>query len=291
MTPSVLSSDFSNLFAHIAENSGRHSRDSDWYKELSQLISERFLPSLTGAMQAGRPFKLGEIGVLNFPWVSFGSIDSSHLFGLDELILFSFYWSNRSRFTQFLDLGANVGLHSLVALKLGWSVTSVEPDPVHFEFLERILEESGIANYNLVKGAATVSSGSQTFLRVEGNTTGSHLKGAKKNPYGPLTEFEVEGYPVTKLVVGKDLVKMDVEGLEGDLMESLFSEGYQGFDVFLEIGSASAAQELWETAKEAGVNVFTQKTNWCIATDQAELPCHHSEGSAFISRSEAMTWA
>jgi FkbM family methyltransferase len=290
MTTATLSSDFSNLLTYIAGHSESHGYQSGWYQELSQLTLEGFLPKASEAMHESRSFDLGEIKALNFPWVSFGSINSGHLFGLDEIILFSFYWSNRTRYSQFLDLGANIGLHSAVALKLGLNVTSVEPDPEHVKLLKTNLEATEMPAYRVIEGAATVSSGPLTFTRVEGNTTGSHVKGAKKNPYGVLTEFEVEGYPVTELVAGKDLVKMDVEGLEADLLESLFSSGFQGYDVVAEIGSESSAERIWHTARAAEVNVFSQKANWSVARNQTDLPHHHTQGSVFLSRSESMAW-
>ena len=290
MTGATLSSDFSNLLAHIAEHPDSHGHESRWYQELSQLTLESLIPRVSEAMRESRSFNLGEIEALNLPWVTFGSINSGHLFGLDEIILFSFYWSNRTRYSQFLDLGANIGLHSAIALKLGFSVTSVEPDPEHVKLLKTNLEATEMANFKVIEGAATVSPGRLTFTRVEGNTTGSHIKGAKKNPYGELTEFEVEGYAVTELVGGKDLVKMDVEGLEADLLESLFASGFQGYDVVAEIGSESAAERIWQSARATEVNVFSQKANWSVARNQADLPHHHSQGSVFLSRSETMGW-
>lgn len=290
MTTATLFSDFSNLLSYIAVHSESHGCQSRWYQELSQLTLEGFLPKASEAMHESRSFNLGEIKALNFPWVSFGSINSGHLFGLDEIILFSFYWCNRTRYRQYLDLGANIGLHSAIALKLGLNVTSVEPDPEHVKLLKTTLEATEMPAYKVIEGAATVSSGPVRFTRVEGNTTGSHIKGAKNNPYGELTEFEVRGYPVTELVAGKDLVKMDVEGLEADLLESLFFSGFQGYDVVAEIGSESSAERIWQSASAAGVNVFSQKVNWSVARNQIDLPHHHTQGSVFLSRSGTMEW-
>jgi len=289
-TPAVLDLDFDNLLTYIAENSDNHDHQSSWYQEVSRLIMERLIPKVSKAMQENQPFNLGEIQSLSFPWVSFGSINSGHLFGLDELVLFAFYWSNRTRYAHFLDLGANIGLHSAIALKLGLTVTSVEPDPNHVEILRTNLEATELPHFEIIEGAATVVPGRLTFTRVEGNTTGSHVKGVKKNPYGDLTEFEVEGFSVNELVTGKDLVKMDVEGLEADLLDSLFTAGFQGYDVVAEVGSRSAAERIWKSAKAGQINVFSQKTNWSIARNETELPHHHTQGSVFLSRSETMEW-
>ena len=60
-----------------------------------------------------------------------GSINSLDLFGLDELLLLSRYWRNRERYHDAVDLGADVGLHSILLGKIGMSVTRAEPYPIH----------------------------------------------------------------------------------------------------------------------------------------------------------------
>lgn len=290
MPPDSLAPDFHNLLTYVAEHWESHGRETGWYKEISRSIQEDFIPGAADAMRENRQFDLGEVKALTFPWVSFGSINSEHLFGLNEIILFSFYWSNRENYRSFLDLGANIGLHSVIALKLGLEVTAVEPDPNHLNFLHANLESTKVPNYRVVEGAATVKPGRVSFTRVEGNTTGSHISGAKQNPYGDLTKFEVDGFPVTELVDGKDLVKMDVEGLEADLLQSLLSSGFKGYDVVAEIGSESSAHRIWQSAKASEVNIFSQKVGWSIAEDKSELPHHHSEGSVLLSHRDEVYW-
>ena len=56
----------------------------------------------------------GKFGSLNFPYFEMGAINSTHLFGFDELILFSFYHQNRNNYKKVADLGANIGLHSII---------------------------------------------------------------------------------------------------------------------------------------------------------------------------------
>lgn len=290
MTTSALSSDFNNLLEYVAGNSQNHDHRSTWYEATSHLISEGFLPDAIASMKSLRPFNLGEVKALTFPWTSFGAVNSSHLFGLDEIILFAFYWANQSRYKNFLDLGANVGLHSMVALELGMDVVSVEPDPEHLQLLENNLRQTSSDRFQIMRGAATVSRQRVMFTRVEGNTTGSHVKGAKQDPYGDLTDFEVEGYPIAYLVEGRDLIKMDVEGLEADLLEPLFDSGFRGFEVVAEIGSPESASRIWRTSRLSGVNIFCQKTGWSIAEKESDLPQHHTEGSVFLSKDDSMQW-
>ena len=68
---------------------------------------------------------------MRFSYFEMGAINSLDLFGLDELIIFSFYWQNRNIYTSVADIGANIGLHSVILGHMGYSVTSFEPDPIH----------------------------------------------------------------------------------------------------------------------------------------------------------------
>ena len=63
-----------------------------------------------------------------------GNIDTTHLFGIDEIIIFSFYYLlKKKKFKSAADLGANIGLHSIVLSKLGYNVKSYEPDTQHYK--------------------------------------------------------------------------------------------------------------------------------------------------------------
>ena len=126
----------------------------------------------------------GEFGPLNFPYVKMGNIDSLHLFGDTELMLFALYLHNRNRWRNVLDVGANLGLHSILMAKLGWVVRAFEPDFEHFERLQRNLEANGCKTVMTQMAAVHTADGTADFIRVLNNLTGSHLEGYK-NSYGP----------------------------------------------------------------------------------------------------------
>src|SRR5512139_1537748 len=79
--------------------------------------------------------QFGYFGYLEFPYVKMGRIDSLDLFGVTELIIMAFYWENRYRYKRVLDIGANLGLHSILMDKLGWEVKAYEPDFQHYGYL------------------------------------------------------------------------------------------------------------------------------------------------------------
>ena len=64
-----------------------------------------------------------------------GAIDSLDLFGLDEMIIFSYYYNNRNRYNKVVDVGANIGLYSIYAAKTkNCNVFSFEPSFLNLEF-------------------------------------------------------------------------------------------------------------------------------------------------------------
>ena len=112
-----------------------------------------------------------------------GNINSSHLFGLDEMIIFAFYVRNKNRYRRAADIGANIGLHSIVMAKLGLEVDAYEPDPVTYSQLVKNLLLNSVSEKVLTtQKAVSISRGKVNFTRAIGNTTGSHISGAKDDP-------------------------------------------------------------------------------------------------------------
>ena len=202
---------------------------------------------------------LPPFGPLKFPYFKMGVTDSLNLFDLDELIIFSFYWANRGKYRQVLDIGANIGLHSIILSKCGFKVRAYEPDPVHFELLRRNLELNGCARATAFNEAVSDKAGTAEFIRVLGNTTGSHIAGAKPSPYGELERFTVPTEDIRQLLAWPDLIKMDVEGHEKELLLATNRENWRGRDALVEIGSELNADAVWKHMAEEGVNLFHKK--------------------------------
>lgn len=229
----------------------------------------------------------GEFGRITLPYFKMGNIDSVDLWGLNELIIFAFYLKNRARYKKVLDLGANIGLHSILMARLGWTVRSYEPDLSHFRQLciNQHLNELVNADVCAYRKAVWTENGTKSFTRVLGNTTGSHLTGMKAAPYGGLERFDVETVKFADILDGIDFIKMDVEGAEADLITSLPRTWWRNLDCLLEIGSPEAASRIWDYFEdEDQVYLFSQKIGWKIAKKLEDLPSHHSHGSLFISR-------
>ena len=279
------------LFDHIADAHLDHARTTAWWKAKDeQLISCR--EELRCDLEERNGTVVGPLGFVRFSHVSMGAISSLDLFGLDELIIFSFYWRNRHRYANVIDMGANIGLHSVVlALGGGSVVTAYEPDPKHVAFLRTHLQENGVEDLVTVRQAAVSrESGRLEFVRVLGNTTGSHLAGAKKDPYGELEVFEVDTVGVSDAVANATLVKMDVEGLESELLTALPIERFSALDLICEVGTAANAETVWHHFVSTDVNLFSQKRGWARVESIDDLPVSYKEGSLFISMRDSMPW-
>ncbi|MEA1960386.1 MAG: FkbM family methyltransferase [Bacillota bacterium] len=229
-------------------------------------------------------------GELIFPYHKMGTVDSLNLFDLDELIIFSFYWKNRNRYKKVLDIGANLGLHSILIKKCGYEVSCYEPDPTHFNVLEKNFNLNNITDINKFNKAVSSKSGEMEFVRVLGNTTGSHLAGSKANPYGELEKFFVEVVEIRSLLKDVDLVKMDVEGHEKEVLLCTKTDDWTNTDALIEIENTNNAQAIYKHFRGMELRLFAQKINWKEVKKVEDMPTSYREGTLFVSCKKEMPW-
>ena len=233
---------------------------------------------------------LKPFGPLIFPYHNMGNIDSINLFDLDELIIFSFYWANRNNYRNVLDAGANLGLHSVLLDKCGFKVRCFEPDPTHFKILKENLADNNCGNVAPNNEAVSTHEGESEFVRVLGNTTGSHLAGCKKDPYGDLERIKVKLADIQPHLEWADLVKMDIEGHEKEVLLATSRELWETTDALVEIQDQGNAEEVFKFFNDIQVNLFPQKINWKQARTIEDIPANCREGTLFISCKEKMVW-
>lgn len=277
------------LIQSLIENPSQHSRDNSFYKtheqELLNMLENSDLNSSKSGHESFEPF-----GDLHFPYREMGAINTIHLFGLDELIIFSYYWANKSRYKNVADLGANIGLHSLIMDRCGFSINSFEPDPIHVDVFQENIVNNKSVNITINQKAISDKSGTMDFIRVLGNTTGSHLAGAKEDPYGELETFSVETSDINAVLLNNDFVKMDIEGQEATAILSTKKDTWANVEMILEVGTEKNAKIIFEYLNEINVNMFSQKTGWNKVSNLAEIPTSYKEGSLFLSVADEMSW-
>lgn len=285
----MLTNHLPNLFRFLATYPEFHSRDTPFYKFVSEVMRAAFFEARI-LFEAGEEVQVGEIGRIRLPYEKMGAVDSLDLFGLDELLIFAFYFKNKHRYRRVADIGANLGLHSIILAKCGFEVESYEPDPVHFEKLKRNLVLNGVTTCNPNQQAVSERDGVMEFVRVLGNTTSSHLAGAKLSPYGDLERFEVPVVNIQSIVDRVSLLKIDAEGHEAVLLDAISDASWLHVDAFVEIGTSDNARSVFSRFRGKDVRVFAQKIGWKEVVEFSEMPLSYKEGSVFISTKPVMPW-
>ena len=224
----------------------------------------------------------GPFGRLDFPYHRMGHIDSLDLFGPTELMIFALYWHNRKRWKKVLDIGANIGLHSILLAKCNYDVIAYEPDPEHYSLLEsNILNNNVQSRITTAQAAVHTSAGTAAFVRVLNNLTGNHLAGYK-NSYGPRQEIEVKTVDCRSLWKWADFAKLDCEGNEAELVKTLTVSDMGHLSLVLEVRNFENAQTIFWHFKELGVPMWSQKIDWCRVERVEDVPRMNREGSLFI---------
>ncbi|SDT94654.1 methyltransferase, FkbM family [Verrucomicrobium sp. GAS474] len=232
----------------------------------------------------------GPFGEIFLPYFKMGAIDTVDLFGLDELIIFAYYWANRARYKKALDIGANMGLHSILLDRCGIATTAFEPDPIHFKKLISNLKLNQATQVTPIEKAISTQSGETEFIRVKGNTTSSHIAGAKENPYGELDRFPVKIEAIAAIIEGIDLIKMDAEGHEKEILLGIPPAAWDRLDALVEINDVANAHAVFDHFQRLGVHLFAQKLNWAPVTTAAEMPIGHRGGTLCITRKPHLNW-
>jgi len=280
----------SDLIEELPTRPVEHARNSETYVAWEGALRAAMKSSrFTHVDHASEP--LGPFGEVTLPYYRMGAVDTLDLFGLDELIIFSYYWANRNRYRRAADIGANLGLHSILMGKCGWSVKAYEPDPVHAALLRRNLEINRSHSVELIEAAVSDQAGTVEFVRVLGNTTSSHLAGAKPNAYGQLERFPVRVESIASILPAVDFVKMDAEGQERIIILGTTEEHWRTADMMVEVGTAENAADIFRHLRALGLHAFAQKLGWSEVVSAADMPSSYKEGSLFITRNSRMNWS
>lgn len=280
---------FSSLFEMLKETKSFHAHAKPFHTFNSEVCSTLIEQSGFSSIEP-IAVDFGPFGHLIFPYYSMGNIDSLKLFGLDELILFSFYHANRNRYKYAADMGANIGLHGILMSRLGWDVTAFEPDPIHVAKINQHAELNSVSTIKIRENAVSNESASLVFTRLKGNRTGSHLKGKKSNVYGDTDEFEVQCVALTDVMSQFEFIKMDIEGAEADAICSTAKNHWNNTDVMLEVGSEVNALRIFQHIQKLELHAFSQKNGWNRVANIIDMPSSYKEGSLFVSRVKNINW-
>lgn len=203
-----------------------------------------------------------------------GAVSSDDL--LKETVIFDFYERNAKRYKKALDVGANIGIHSILMARCGWEVKAFEPDPQHFTQLKRNLKRSSVT-VEAFEAAVSTQDGEAQFVRVLGNTTANHIYGSRSF-YGPMEIITVKTVDCRPLFDWADFAKIDCEGHEAEILLHLQKIP----DILVEIGNPENARRIFEHFTGLLIPIWSQKTNWQQVRTLDQMPTHYKEGSLFV---------
>lgn len=196
-----------------------HIKSKKIYKNLEILFKKNFENHLK---KKHSNLSIETIGNFKLNFFKMGKINSFHLLGLDEIIIFLFYRKLRKlKYTKFADLGANIGMHSIILGLLGAKVKAFEPDPNHANQYLKNIKINKLKNIKLYQSAVDIKEGNTKFTKIINNTTGSFIGDAKNKTYGPVEQFTVNTINFTDILKWAQVIKMDVEGMEAKLIRQL----------------------------------------------------------------------
>ena len=221
---------------------------------------------------------------IKYPVHKFGNTNFIDCINSGELDSFNFYKKNKIYYKKVLDLGANVGLHTIVLSKLGFDVTAYEPEKIHFKLLKDNCKLNKV-KCKIINKAVYNKNGSIKMIKIHNHTPASHIAGEKKNPYGKLSTFTMKTVNFKNLINKFDLIKVDIEGAEKKIIEATSVKDWQKTDAIIEIHSKDNASFIWNKFKNTNINFYSQKTRKRI-TNLKSFPKHYSEGMVLITSKE-----
>ncbi len=229
---------------------------------------------------------------LKWPLKQLGNLDSYCFFELQEMILHMYYYVNRHRYKFAIDFGTNVGIDAMVLASFGIKTYGYEPDKEFLGFANSVKKKNKIKNLKLFPYGILDKSKTQIFIRVLGNLTANHVKGAR-DFYGKHKEITCKFKSFNQMNIKEipDLIKINIEGSESKIAPTIPIKIWKNADVFIEVHNKYNRDNLWRFFKKHKLNVFSQKKNWNKCDKLDDLPLSNKEGYIFVSSKKKMRWS
>lgn len=192
-----------------------------WRRALLEVVRLRGIPQDEPFRLSGHPF---------LRMVPTDSYIANHLFwlGMDGYEAGEPGWwaSLVSSHRAALEIGANIGLYTLVGASAAPSVRyrAVEPNPMSYEALRRNVVLNGLEHVDILQAAVVGERTASTVaLRFPDRdrysaSAGAFVDGALDVTTSAARTVEVPTAPICDLIDGVDLVKLDIEGLEAEVL-------------------------------------------------------------------------
>jgi FkbM family methyltransferase len=226
------------------------------------------------------------VGLLKFANIDLKTIDILDLFNINEQLAFNFYIKNIKNYKKVCDIGANIGIHTIILSKIGYDTVAFEPDPIHYKLLKKNLKLNKLTA-TVIQSAVYNFDGSLKFIRVIDHSPKSHLEVSKKNinSFGKKKSFKVKVLNFRRIINNFDLVKIDAEGSEAKIIKSLKKNSDFTSDILLEISNKKNANFIYKHLKKLKIKFYNlsnfNKKNIKTIND---MPHGHIDGFLIIKK-------
>lgn len=273
----IMKSKYFKILSLIDKDKSFHKTNSKKYKVLKNDLKREII-KISKKGNIYQPLKGLKI---TLPFYKMGKINSLNLLELDELIIFSIYKKIIKTNSKVADLGANIGLHTIVMSKLGGNVTAFEPDFKHAKELSKNLKINKI-KAKIIRKAVFTKKTKIKFTRVINNSTSSFIGDVKK-PHGPVKVTKVRTENFLNILKANNILKIDVEGVEDKLIKSTKDKDWINKFAILEVGSNLNAQKIFSHFKAfKNIKLLSQKCSWEKVKKISQMPTSYKQGSLVI---------
>ena len=178
---------------------------------------------------------LKDVRPLDFPALRFASADSMvietiywfGIHGYEGLVAATWIEQCRSA-TAILEIGGNIGLFTIIgAMASTAQYTVAEPVPTVAAILRDNLRLNNVTHVELLEAAMIPADQPATVTLLVPNEqhdvpVGAHLTiGTEVAQHTGTRQISVRGLPLRDYVAGRDLIKIDAEGVEVDLLRAV----------------------------------------------------------------------
>lgn len=269
---------FDVFFNCLKNNTSYHIPGSKEFSFANNFFKKFYRKHLTNRKQQ---LYLSGVNEFKYPFYKMGKVNSYDILTEpNEMVIFSLY-SKMNKKNMVADLGANIGLHSIILGKMGYKVKAYEPNPDHVKQLKYNMKLNELKNVQVIQKAVDLKKHQVVYTNVLNNTTSSFIGTAKK-AYGPIKRFAVQTTKFDKILKWADLIKMDIEGLEADILSKVNYKNIKNKKIIVEINNNLNAKKIFKSSKKNKFDILSQKNGWKCVEKYKDMPKSYKDGSAII---------
>ena len=252
------------------------------YNKLDGLLIDFFEPQfLDFKVGKNRKIELPFFGNILWPDQSFGNLYSSCFFSITEFLVWINYVFPRN-YNSMWDVGAHMGIDTILMGKKSKKVTSFEPDKTSFDALNCNINTNQLKSIMTINAGLSYETGTEKFVKVRGNTTANHILGTR-NSYGELE------YDMIDLVNFKDydcpeFAKINIEGYEKLLFKKMDEDFWDKCETIVEIHSEDCMRAVHDVAKHNSLSIYPQKIGFKRSSNFYDFPVSNKEGYIVVSK-------